>query len=197
MKDLEKTLAPTTPDLLDPQYVVAVVRYKGAIHWRVSDHDNWVLDWKKWQDAFVAAGHEVPDLNVTAMAQRSGIPVVDQHTAEAFLAAPEVRSVDFQFLRQILLERFPSAQSWWDVSFLFPIAFVDFDNKRFAGCYQSGPRMEQYVPDGWVGEFADFSNTYPEEVFPASDKFWIVDSRDLLHELNERGRTLETQPSQS
>lgn len=54
--------------------------------------------------------------------------------------------------------------------------------------------MEQYIPDGWVGEFADFANTYPEEVFPAVDKFWIVDGRDLLHELNERGRTLQGQP---
>jgi hypothetical protein len=28
-------------------------------------------------------------------------------------------------------------------------------------------------------------------VFPAADKFWIVDGRDLLHELNERGRSVE------
>ena len=191
MKDHKKTQGPT-PDLLDPQYAVAVVRYKGVIQWRVSDHDNWVLDWEKWMDAFFTAGHQVPDLNVVALAQRSGIRVVDQDSVEAFLAAPEIRSVDFQFLRQTLLERFPGAQSWWDLSFLFPIAFVDFDNKRFAGCYPDGPRMEQYVPDGWVGEFADFANTYPEEVFPAADKFWIVDGRDLLHELNERGRRFDS-----
>jgi len=37
----------------------------------------------------------------------------------------------------------------------------------------------------------DFANTYPEDVFPAADKFWIVNGSDLLHELNERGRALE------
>jgi len=189
MTNLERILGSATPDLLDPQYAVAVVRYKGAIHWRLSDHDNWILDWKKWRNEFVAAGYEAPDLTAAA-AKRFGIAVVDQNTAEEFLNAPEVRKLSLDFLRQALLERFPSAQSWWDVEFLFPIAFVDFDNKRFAGFYQNGPRLERYVPDGWVGEFVDFANAYPEEIFPAADKFWIVDGRDLLLELNERGRAL-------
>ena len=149
-----------------------------------------VLDWRKQRDEFVAAGYQFPDLNVVA-AQRAGIVVLDQDTADEFLHAPEVHKLDLDFLRKTLLERFQSAQSWWDVGFLFPIAFVDFDSKRFAGFYQNGPRLESYVPDGWVGEFADFANTYPEEVFPAADKFWIVDGRDLLHELNERGRSVE------
>lgn len=127
MNNLEKILGRPTAELLDPQNAVAVVRYNGAIHWRWSDHDNWILDWRKWRDEFVATGHQVPELNA-AVAQRSGIAVVDENTVEAFLHAPEVHSLDLQFLRQALLERFPSAQSWWDVGFLFPIAFVDFDN---------------------------------------------------------------------
>lgn len=89
------------------------------------------------------------------------------------------------------MEQFKSAQSWWDVGFLFPIAFIDFDSRRFAAFYHNGPRLERCVPAGWVGEFADFANSHPEEVFPAADKFWIVDGRDLLHELNERGRSVE------
>lgn len=32
-------------DLFDPQNAVGVVRYKGAIHWCLSAHDNWVIDW--------------------------------------------------------------------------------------------------------------------------------------------------------
>jgi hypothetical protein len=190
MTNLEKILGPARPDLLDPQYVVAVARHKGVIYWLLSDHDHLVLDWKKWRDEFVAAGHQVPDQNATAV-ERSGIVIVDQNKAEEFLSVPVTHRLSFQFLRDALLERFPSAQSWWDVGFLFPIAFVDFDNKRFAGFYNTGPRLERYVPDGWVGEFVDFANTYPEEIFPAADKFWIVDGKDLLHELNERGRVLE------
>lgn len=190
MTNLEKILGPATPELLDPQFAVAVARHKGAVHWLLLEHENLVLDWGKRRDEFIAAGYQFPDLNVVAV-QRAGIIVLDQNTADKFLSASEVRKLSLDFLRQALLDRFPSAQSWWDVGFLFPIAFVDFDNKRFAGFYQSGARLERYVPDGWVGEFVDFANTYPEEIFPSADKFWIVDGKDLLHELNERGRAIE------
>lgn len=190
MTYLEKILGPAAPDLLSPQYVVAVALHKGAIHWLLSDHDNLVLDWEKWRDEFVSAGYQVPDQHATVV-ERSGIVIVDQDSAEEFLEAPITHKLSPQFLRQALLERFPTAKSWWDVEFLFPIAFIDFDHKRFAGFYHSGSPLERYVPDGWVGEFVDFANTYPEEVFPAADKFWIADGRDLLQELNERGRSLE------
>ncbi|MCE3607540.1 hypothetical protein LXA47_28630 [Massilia sp. P8910] len=191
MNNQENLRGAAIADLLDQQNVVAVVRYKGAIQWCLSDRDNWVLDWNKWWSAFAAAGHQGPALSA-AVAQRSGIAVVSEESAETFLNAKEILPLDAGFLRQVLLECFPNAQSWWDVSFLFPVAFVDFDARRFAGFYQDGPRLEQYVPNGWLGEFADFANIYPEEVFPAADKFWIVDGRDLLHELNERGRELES-----
>lgn len=190
MTDLEKILGPATPGLLDSQYAVAVARHKETVHWLLLEHENLVLDWEKRRDEFVAAGHQFPDLNAVA-AQRAGIQVLDQNKAEEFLSAPVTHRLSIQFLRDALLERFPSAQSWWDVGFLFPIAFIDFDNRRFSGFYQNGPRLERYVPDGWVGEFVDFANTYPEDVFPAADKFWIVDGRDMLHELNERGCAVE------
>lgn len=190
MKKLEEILGAATPELLDPQYVVAVARHRGVVHWLLLEPENLVLDWRKRRDEFVSAGHQFPDLNVVA-AQRAGIVVLDQDTADDFLRAPEAHKLSPEFLQLALLERFQNAQSWWDVSFLFPIAFIDFDSRRFAGFYQSGPRLERYVPDGWEGEFVDFANTYPEDVFPESDKFWIVDGHDLLHELNERGRALE------
>ncbi|AOJ64590.1 hypothetical protein WJ32_18600 (plasmid) [Burkholderia ubonensis] len=196
MTNLEKILGPATPDLLDAQHVVAVARHKGVVHWLLLESENVILDWKKRRDEFIAAGYQYPDLDVVAH-QRSGILVLDQNNAEEFLTALVTHKLSLQFLRDALLERFPSAQSWWDVGFLFPIAFIDFDNKRFAGFYHNGPRLERYVPDGWVGEFVDFANTYPEEVFPVADKFWIVDGRDLLHELNERGRAQESSRAKS
>jgi len=186
MADLEKILGPVTPDLLDPQYVIAVARYKGAIYWLLLEQENVILDWEKRRSEFISAGYQYPDLDMVA-GQRCGIVVLDQHAAEKFLSAPEIHKLSLQFLQNALVEKFPNAKSWWDVEFLFPIAFIDFDRERFAGFYHNGPRLERYIPDGWQGEFVDFANTYPEEVFPAADKFWIVDGKDLLHELNERG----------
>lgn len=190
MTDLEKILGPASPGLLDPQYVVAVARFQGMVHWLLLEPENLVLDWTKWRNEFVEAGYQMPDGDVAA-AQRAGIVVLDQDTAGEFFHAPEVHRLSLEFLRKALLERFESAQSWWDVGFLFPIAFVDFDSRCLAAFYHQGPQLERYVPDEWVGEFVDFANTYPEEVFPAVDKFWIVDGRNLLDELNERGRSAE------
>ncbi|WP_064713351.1 hypothetical protein [Rhizobium bangladeshense] len=194
MTNLENFLGRATPDLLEPQYVVTVVRHKGLIHWELSDQDNWILDWNKWQNEFKAAGHDVLEM---AADGRSGIKVVNENTAEPFLNAPEVHKLDIAFLRKSLLDRFPNAESWWDVGYLFPVAFIDFDNKHVGAFYQSGPRLERYIPDGWTGEFVDFANAYPEEIFPTVEKFWIVDGKDLLAELNERGRAVEAARTKS
>lgn len=196
MTNLKEILGPATPELLDPQFVVAVARHKGAIHWLLLEQENLILDLAKQREEFVAAGYEVPSLDEIAK-QRAGIALVDESTADKFLCTPETRELSLDFLRQALLQRFESAQSWWDVGFLFPIAFIDFDNKRFAAFYQNGPRLERYVPDGWGGEFVDFANTYPEEVFPMAAKFWIVDGKDLLRELNDRGRALDASRTKS
>jgi hypothetical protein len=74
------------------------------------------------------------------------------------------------------------------------VTFVNFDNKRFAASYPNDPQLERYVPDEWIGEFVHFANIYPEEIFPKTDKFWIVDNRYLLYELNERGRSADSSP---
>lgn len=186
MISLEQILGPPTPDLLDPQYAVAMVRHNEMVHYLLSDRDNWVLDWTRWRAEFVAAGHEVPDLE-TMTAQRSDIAVLDESTAEKFMHSPAVRRLTVAFLRNALLERFAAAESWWDVAFLFPIAFIDFDNRRFAAFYHDGTRLERYIPDGWLGAFEDFATTCPEEILPTAEKFWIVCGRDLLRELNDRG----------
>ena len=187
MTTLEDKLGPATPELLDAQNVLVAVRHRGKITYWLSDRENWILDLQKWRQEFVDAGYAVPEMEVMAR-QRSGMVVLDQDNAEQFLRSPDVHHIDPEFLRKELVARMPEAQSWYDVEFLFPVAFVDFDHKWFAGFYQDGPRLERYVPDGWTGEFADFANVYTEDQYPASAKFWIVDGHDLLREVIERGR---------
>ena len=179
------------PFLPDAHEALAVVRHMGAVQYRLSDRENWILDWTRWRDEFVAAGYAVP-ARVGTAGQRGGIEIVDEHQAARFLAAPDVRRVDPARLRSELVTRFPGAQSWWDVDTLFPIAFVDFDRRRFAAFYPEGPRLERYVPAGWTGEFVDFANSYPPDVFPDAAKFWVVDGHDLLQALIERGRHGDT-----
>lgn len=165
--------------------VVVAVRRNGEIKWYRSDRDLWVLDVNKWRDEFIENGYEVPEFNDS---YRFGICVVDESTVNNFLDKMSRFEVSRDDLSIDLARRFATAASWWDVQDLFPIMFVDFDNKRVAGFYPEGTPLERYVPDGWSGEFVDFANEYPENIFPREQKFWIKGDSDLLALLNERAK---------
>lgn len=169
---------------LDVQKVVVVVRYKGEIIWYRSDRDLWVMDINKWRDEFIEHGHEVPEFQKT---YRFGIHSINQETAEQFLDCVSDYKVDRDDLSVEFAQRFTTASSWWDVSDLFPIMFINFDDCKVGGFYPDGTPMERYLPEGWIGEFIDFANEYSEDVFPASEKFWVKGDSDLLKILNERG----------
>jgi hypothetical protein len=171
----------------DAEKIIVVVRYQGKINWYRSDRDIWVLDVHKWRNEFLSYGYEVPEFNEK---YRFGILVIDQSTAQQFLDKISDDRIDKQELSFDLVKRYSSAKSWWDVMDLFPIMFVDFDNHHVGAFYHEGVPMERYIPDGWTGEFIDFANDYPEEVFPKEDKFWIKGDADLLKLLNERGATV-------
>ncbi|PQJ70940.1 group-specific protein [Vibrio jasicida] len=162
---------------------VFVVRLNGEIKWYRSDRDLWVLDVNKWRNEFIAHGYEVPEFQND---YRFGVHSINQDTAPQFLDAISDFEVPKDQLSIELAKRFSEAKSWWDVGDLFPIMFVNFDDRRVGAFYFDGIPMERYVPDGWEGEFIDFVNEYSEKVFPVSEKFWVKGDSDLLKLLNER-----------
>lgn len=168
----------------DIENVVIVIRYQGKIRWFRSDRDLWVLDVNKWRDEFISQGYEVPEFKSD---YRFGIHSVNQGTAERFLEHMSEFEVQRDDLSLELAKRYTTAKSWWDVKDLFPIMFVNFDDSKVGGFYPDGAPMERYIPDGWSGEFIDFSNEYPEDIFPTEEKFWVKGDSDLLKLLNERG----------
>ncbi|WP_397458928.1 hypothetical protein AB3464_03120 [Pseudomonas asplenii] len=166
-------------DFLESDDVVAVVRYQGEIRWFRSELDFWVLDWKKWQESFVLAEVSVPPGEASAP-ERFNILVVNEHSADEFLAAMTVYEIGREYLHLQLLERYEEAASWWDVSDLFPVVFVDFDNKKLGAFYPGGTKFERFAPYGWDSEFVDFCMNYPEEIFPEREKFWVSGGVDML-----------------
>lgn len=170
--------------LLDVELVVIVVKHGGIFRWFRSNRDLWILDLPKWRQEFVDAGYELP---ASDSEERFGIPVVNEHTMNRFLAKMEHFEIEKSKLENGLKARFPDAKSWWDVGKLFPIMFVDCDKRHVAAFYPDGARMERYIPDGWTGEFDDFANNAREEDFPGRERFWVQEGLDLLAVLNERG----------
>src|SRR6185312_4419952 len=135
-----------------------VAKYRGDYHWYSSERETWILDWPKWYQSFRAAGYVVPEPN---MADRFGIAVVNEDNCDFFLREMKPFEVKKAALAELLAQEFPNAKSWWDVSHLFPVLFVDFDGKHVRAFYNEGAPLEKYVPDGWKGEFEDFSDGLP------------------------------------
>jgi len=166
------------------EYVVAGVRLDGEIAWYRGPRELWVLDYKKWRNAYISLGHDIPPLDAT---DRGGIHIVNAGDARAFLSFVEKYRVEKDDLARELAIRYQSARNSWDVADLLPIVFINFDRRHVSGFYPSGTPMEKYVPDGWTGGFEDFLGLAPEEALPAEAKFWIKDGSDLLALLNARG----------
>lgn len=169
---------------MDVENVVVAVRYEGRIRWFRCDRDCWVMDVNKWRNEFIQDGHDVPEFND---AYRFGFKVVNEKNAGEFLACLKDCEVAPDTLAMELAKRYQTARSWWDVSDLFPVMFVDFDRREVGAFYSQGAALERYVPDGWTGHFIDFATEYPEDVFPTSSKFWVKGGSDLLALLNKRG----------
>jgi hypothetical protein len=170
---------------MDVEDVIVVVKHKNSFYWYKSSRELWVLDLEKWTKDFREAGFQVPESDPSF---RFGIPVVDVESLPKFMTEMRQFEISKKNLTSQLIVRFPTAKSWWDVSDLFPMMFVDFDRKHVCAFYPEGTPMERYIPDGWTGEFEDFLTQYSEAHFPLSEKYWIIDGLDLLHELNERGK---------
>ncbi|OYE00429.1 group-specific protein [Nostoc sp. 'Peltigera membranacea cyanobiont' 232] len=170
--------------VLDGEEVVVVVRHKNRIRWFRCDRDLWVLDVNKWRADFISHGYEVPEFNDSF---RYGIHAVNRENAQEFLDFMSKYEVNKDELSMELAKSYLSARSWWDVKDLFPIMFVNFENCKVGAFYPDGVPLERYLPDGWKGEFVDFANEYPDDIFPVEEKFWIKKGCDLLALLNKRG----------
>jgi hypothetical protein len=173
--------------LLDVEEVVVVVKYEQKFRWFRSDRELWVLDLHKWQKEYVDAGYDLPDDDTS---DRFGISIVNETTMQHFLTEMGKFEIDKARLGKALANRFPEAQSWWDVGKLFPIMFIDADRHHVTTFYLDGIPMERYVPDGWTSEFEDFASKFSEQDFPESEKFWVQDGVDMLMILNQRGAAL-------
>lgn len=92
----------------DIDIAVATVRYNGNILWYRSDRELWILDYKKWEDAFIAAGYDCPEDDGS---DRDGIQIVNEETAEHFLKYMKQFEVEKNQLSYEIAKRFPHSLS--------------------------------------------------------------------------------------
>lgn len=153
--------------------VVGVVR-DGSFCWYVTTKELWFLDRNKWADAFRVAGSVVEDDH----SERFGIAVVNEVTAEAFLAAINGCRVDAQNLQELLAKKVQDSSSREEgegYEELAPALLVDFDQRCLISMFPEPSSFEKFVPDGWIGKYASFIDAVPPD-----QRYWIVDGRDMF-----------------
>ena len=148
-------------------HVIVATRRRGKWRWFVSEKEDWFLDQRKFGAAFeTLTGEPAPPSD-------REIEIVNENTADAFLAQMEPYLVDSKELRN-MVDRRLSEGSAEDVRDLCPDLLVDFDDRYFASMFPEPASFEVFVPDGWMGEYTDFRHR-----IPFGERYWIVDGRDV------------------
>jgi hypothetical protein len=152
--------------------MIIVTKHHGAIGWYESDPEFWILDQKKWADAFVAAGH---DVDTTDFSDRFGLPVVDETTATEFLGKMAESRVSQQQLGERFEKAAATASGWFGVADQLPMLFVDFDARKLWSLHSESTSFVDHVPNGWTAEYENFFDQIPD-----GSRYWANSRGDML-----------------
>jgi hypothetical protein len=153
--------------------VIAVIHCNGEWQFYAAEDDLWVMDRNAWHNAFVSRGYNGPPPNP---AERFGILVIDESTADAFLNAISANRLEDEWMRN-QLRGFSPNLDWDEVAHLFPRLMIDFDSRKVLSINAEGIQYDLYVPEGWQGISDDFYDLIPE-----SHRYWIDGQKDYLDE---------------
>lgn len=160
----------------EPEYaqqIVVGVMFHGTFAWYVTRKEYWYLDYPKYDRAFLAAGYKSDTLGDYSL--RFGIGILNEDTAEQFLSRIEDRRVPTSALSEMMIAR-GKADEGDDMLDFLPCLFVNFDQKQLLSQYPEMIAFENYVPDGWIGEYRDFTPEVPEDM-----RYWMAGEHNLFY----------------
>ncbi len=174
---------------VQPKYaeniIVAVVQRREWA-WYISPKDLWLMDWRKWAEAW----GQNPD--ETDYSGRFNIQVLDASSAKAFFQQMSQYRVTTGYLRTLVgkvydykgLQTFSihdQAELLADLWNLIPSLLLDFDNKQLISNYpEANFTPEQYLPDSWAMKDASLFESVPKE-----HRYWVIDGRDAMTHFSE------------
>ncbi len=152
------------------EHLIVAIKANGGFEWYVLDKEYCFLDLKKADEVAKKLGHEIPEDD----SERFGIRVLNESTRELFLSKVAQCKVTTDELREMLR---PETDFNEKLAYN-PSLLIDFDKKILISYYAEPESFEDYVPDGWVGEYRLF-----EKEIPFDERFWIdKDGKNLMEE---------------
>ncbi|MFC7681771.1 hypothetical protein [Paenibacillus sp. GCM10028914] len=143
------------------QILIVGVVYKESWAWYITEREYWFLN--------------------IEMEDRFGIELLNELTAEYFLHKIEEYKVSTIQLTSMIVELNDVFQNYDEVLEFLPTIYVDFDKRELFSLFPEPIYFENYVPEGWIGEYKDFF-----ELVPGTERYWIVDNENLFDQLYKR-----------
>lgn len=148
------------------QILIVGVVFQNSWTWYITEREYWFLN--------------------IEMEDRFGIEVLNESTAETFLHKIEEYKVSTLELTDMIVELKNVFQYYDEVLEFLPTIYVDFDKREFFSLFPEPMSFEDYVPEGWIGEYKDFY-----ELVPVKERYWLVDNEDLFIKLYKDLRKTE------
>lgn len=174
---------------LDENEIIAVIHHNGRWGFYANEQETFVLDQNAWEEAYRSAGFSGSEPGADD-SDRFGIPVVNESTANHFIAALLPKKLEEGWLQE-KLRTHPGNIEWDEVSHLFPKVLIDFEAKQLASVNMDGIQFELYVPLDWRGEVENFYDQ-----IPIAHRYWIDGERDYLEECIENSKNKHSSPNE-
>lgn len=147
--------------------IVVAIRYEDRIEWYILDKDYCFLDYAKLEETYRKRGYDVySDDNF-----RYGIKVVNEFTKNLFLENIKRYRIEAEELKKMLM-----GESDYDEKLAYnPSVLIDFESKVLASHYAEPESFEDFVPDGWNGEYRNFEMDLPQE-----QRYWLDENGQSL-----------------
>ena len=136
---------------VEPEQVVALIRYKSEYTYFSAESDYWFLDQYMVKDAFEKNGHVFPEIPAEF---RNGMLQVRPCDGEGFLNA--LRNAG-----SCVSEFKVEADSIRLEHELLPSVLIDFDERVFKSFHPEPYGFEKYAGEGWNSSYTNFHDEVP------------------------------------
>lgn len=179
--------------------IIILVNISNKFYWYVMEKEMWVLDLKKWQEETMSIikekreklpVEELPDFirdinklkeweSIPIDSDRPGFPILNEKNIKKYLNTIYNYKLTYEELEEFLKSYFETIGKQ---GLKYPQFYIDVPNKTFYNFYPEPGSYEEYVPDGWKGQFS----SYPDKIVPQQaflskekEKQFLVDLKKI------------------
>ena len=154
-----------------PKYkenIIVAVLFKKHFEWYVAPKDLWKMDYRKlysiWKALYSKCGKSYDDFENDIgsyddfCSKRWGIEILDSESASHFLAHLFKCRYSADELRLLRTMARDDRKNDYDISL-----YIDFDSNTMYSMFPKPENFENFVPNGWIGRYGDFTTMIPNE----------------------------------